>query len=192
MDFKKAIALKNKKLYQALMGREEEEVIKLCREVPDGPMHVLTIHESTVLHWATYSKQVNLVFNLLGQLSDADTHKLTTRSKAGNTILHEAATSNQLVGAAAEMLRKAPELLEIKNKRGETALFRAARCGKTQMFRFLDEKVNVCLASEGEGVLEEGRRKFYQRSDETTILHISILIEHFGEYSLYIGMTFPV
>ncbi|XAR53821.1 hypothetical protein NMG60_11022510 [Bertholletia excelsa] len=166
-------------LYRALMSGNEKKVIELCKRVLEGPMHKLTIHEDTVLHMATYSKQKDLVLNLLRQWPEAKTNKLTTKNDTGNTILHEAATSNRLVPAAGEMLRRAPELLELKNLMGENALFRAARYGKMQMFKFLDEKFNECLASEG-GVLEERREKFYQRNDETTILHISVLTEHFG------------
>ncbi|XAR53820.1 hypothetical protein NMG60_11022509 [Bertholletia excelsa] len=135
---------------------------------------------------ATYSKQKNLVLNLLRQLPEADTHKLATENDIGNTILHESATSNRIVPAAGEMLRRAPELLELKNLRGETALFRAARYGKMQMFRFLDEQVKECPVSEEEEGMLEGRRKFYQRDDKTNILHISILTEHF-DLALYIA-----
>ncbi|KAL7244281.1 hypothetical protein ACSBR1_016506 [Camellia fascicularis] len=92
-----------------------------------------------------------------------------------------------IVLTAKEMLRNAPELLRKKNKRGETALFQAAQYGKMEMFKFLDDEVNrVC---ENERIEKTERcREFYQRDDSITILHISILTEHF-DLAFYIAKT---
>ncbi|KAI7999313.1 Ankyrin repeat-containing protein [Camellia lanceoleosa] len=129
---------------------------------------------------ATYSEQTQLVLELLQLLPDKDSNEMImAENDIGNTMLHEAAACNRTVVVAKEMLRKAPELLRKKNKRGETALFRAARYGKMEMFKFLDDEVNrVC---ENDGIEEtEGCREFYQRDDNTTILHVSTLAGHFG------------
>ncbi|KAL7244274.1 hypothetical protein ACSBR1_016499 [Camellia fascicularis] len=167
------------------MRGDGNKVIEHCRKIPHGPLHILTIHNDTVLHMATYSKQKQLVLELLQLLPDKDRKMIMAENDIGNTILHEAATCNRIVLAAKEMLRKTPELLRKKNKRGETALFRAARYGKMEMFKFLDDEVNrVC---ENERIEKtEGCREFYQRDDNTTILHISILTEHF-DLALYIA-----
>ena len=78
-------------LYNALMNGDENEVIKLCKDIPEGPLYVMTIHNDTVLHMATYSKQSDLVLNLLEQLSETGhLSKLTHKNDAGNTILHKA------------------------------------------------------------------------------------------------------
>ncbi|KAI7999609.1 Ankyrin repeat-containing protein ITN1 [Camellia lanceoleosa] len=169
----------NRDLYSALMRGDGNKVIEHCKKIPHGPLHILTIHNDTVLHMATYSKQKELVLELLRLLPDKDRKMIMAENDIGNTILHEAATCNKIVLAAKEMLRKTPELLRNKNKRGETALFRAARYGKMEMFKFLDDEVNrVC---ENERIEKTERcREFYQRDDNTTILHISILTEHFG------------
>ncbi|KAA8520155.1 hypothetical protein F0562_014411 [Nyssa sinensis] len=167
----------NKEMYAALMTGDGGRVIELCRRVPDGPLHILTIHNDTVLHMATYSKQKDLVLELLRELPENHLDKMTCQNDIGNTILHEAATSNRIVPAAMEMLRKAPKLLGIRNKRGETALFRAARYGKIEMFQFLDSEVNRIYGNEGR---EEVRKAFYQRDDKTTVLHMTILTEFFG------------
>ncbi|CAL5350254.1 unnamed protein product [Camellia sinensis] len=168
----------NRDLYSALMRGDGNKVIEHCRKIPHGPLHILTIHNDTALHMATYSKQKQLVLELLQLLPDKDRKMIMAENDIGNTILHEAATGNRIVLAAKEMLRKTPKLLRKKSKRGETALFRAARYGKTEMFKFLDDEVNrVC---ENERIEKtEGCREFYQRDDNTTILHISILTEHF-------------
>lgn len=107
-----------------------------------------------------------------------ETHlnKLTLQNDAGNTILHEAATSNSTTNAAREMLNKAPELLSLSNFLGETPIFRAARYGKTMAFEFLATEVDKVCAR----MTEEHRiDAFFRRTDGTTILHISILAEHF-------------
>ncbi|GKE22854.1 ankyrin repeat-containing domain, PGG domain protein, partial [Tanacetum coccineum] len=83
----------NAELYKALSEGDDAKVCRICLELPDGPFHMLTIHNESVLHSAT--------------------------------------TNNKTVGAAAEMLCRAPLLLTMKDKFGETALFRAARYGKT-------------------------------------------------------------
>ncbi|XP_028068437.1 ankyrin repeat-containing protein At5g02620-like isoform X1 [Camellia sinensis] len=176
----------NRDLYSALMRGDGNKVIEHCKNIPQGPLHKLTIHKDTVLHMATYSKQKQLVLQLLQLLPDEDSNEdIMAENDIGNTILHEAATCNTIVLAAKEMLRKAPELLRKKNKRGETALFRAARYGKMEMFKFLDDEVNRVCENER---IEETKRctEFYQRKDNTTILHISILTEHF-DLAFYIA-----
>ena len=169
----------NRELYKALMKGDEKEVIQLCLSIPEGPVHIMTIHMDTVLHMPTYSKQADLVLKLLENLPETHLNKLTLQSDAGNTILHEAATSNSTTNAAREMLNKAPELLSLSNFLGETPIFREARYGKTRVFEFLATEVDKVCAR----MTEEHRiDAFFRRMDGTTILHISILAEHFGEF----------
>lgn len=162
-------------LYYALMNEDEKEVIKLCKDIPEGHLYVMTIHKDTVLHMATYSKQSDLVLNLLEQLPETHLSKLTHKNDAGNTIL-QAATASRTLPAATEILKKSPQLLRMRNDYGETPLFRAARYGKKKMFKFLADEVDK------ECFTEEDRKAFLQRKDEATILHISVLAEHFGEF----------
>ncbi|XP_059636415.1 uncharacterized protein LOC132278600 [Cornus florida] len=166
----------NKELYEALMREEKKQVIQLCKENPEGPLHIVTIQNDTVLHMATYSKQTDLVQSLLELLPESHYSKMTVPNNIGNTILHEAATSNKIVPAAREMLRKAPELLGLRSWHGETALFRAARYGKKDMFKFLDGEMNRILGSDA---TQEAQKVFHQRDDKTTILHATILAENF-------------
>ncbi|XP_052183131.1 uncharacterized protein LOC127795478 isoform X2 [Diospyros lotus] len=177
----------DRELYEAIEKGDEVEVIELCRKVPEGPLYPVTIHKDTVIHMATYSKQQGLVVSLLKEFQETlrDRRQMATQNDIGNTMLHEAATTNKTIDAAEEMLRLAPELLETRNKRGETAIFRAARYGKMNIFQFLEGQVNKLFEREiSEG--EEKRRAFYARDDKTTILHICILREHF-ELASYIA-----
>jgi ankyrin repeat protein len=104
-------------------------------------------HKDIVLHKATYSKQANLVLRLLEDLPPRHLNKMICQNEAGNTILHEAATLDQKnsVDVATKMLEKAPELLTMTNKLGETALFRAVRYSKTEIFNFLADKISEHL-----------------------------------------------
>ncbi|XP_052184033.1 uncharacterized protein LOC127796032 isoform X3 [Diospyros lotus] len=178
-------------LYEALMSGDENRVIQLCERVPEGPLYPLTIHNDTVLHMATYSKQENLVLRLLDKLPQSQNGKMDAKNDIGNTILHEAATSSKIVPAARAMLGRAPYLLEMRNERGETALFRAARYGKMEMFRFLDEQVKESFKSKEEEkvdkeLFEKALKEMYVRDDKTTVLHICVLTEHF-ELALHIA-----
>lgn len=164
----------NGELYEALLEEEAEKVIKLCEKLDDHALHKVTIHNDTVLHKATYSKQTPLVLTLLGALPDKFQEKMILQNDIGNTILHEAATVDQqhAVDVAEKMLQKAPDLLLMTNDQGETALFRAARYGKTPIFEFLAEKIS--------GYDEAAKQPFIQRDDKSTILHAAVLTHHFG------------
>ncbi|GFZ03265.1 hypothetical protein Acr_15g0018730 [Actinidia rufa] len=151
------------------MKGDDAKVVELCKQIPEGPLHTSSIHKDTILHMATYYGKSELALNLLEMLPDSESDKLTMENDTGNTMLHEAANSDKIVPVAMEMLRKAPKLLGMRNKYGETALFVAARYGQMKMFKFLDKQG------------EEGERKtFYQKKDQTTILHAAIIHGHFG------------
>ncbi|KAL9416220.1 hypothetical protein AB3S75_039418 [Citrus x aurantiifolia] len=65
---------------------------------------------------------------------------MTRQNKAGNTILHETASSNHALPVADKLFRKAPGLLGMRNNNGGTALLRAAHNGKIEIFNFLAGK----------------------------------------------------
>ncbi|ESR37814.1 hypothetical protein CICLE_v10028400mg [Citrus x clementina] len=162
----------NAELYNALLIREDEQkVIELCRKVPDHALYILTIHHDTVLHMATYSKKRNLVLKLLDELPDQYLDKMTRQNQAGNTILHETATSNLAIPVAEKLLKKEPGLLGMRNNNGETALLRAARYGKADIFNFLARRVS--------GYDLGTKLPFLHRNDKTNVLHIAILSQHF-------------
>ncbi|PWA89628.1 ankyrin repeat-containing domain, PGG domain protein [Artemisia annua] len=171
-------------LYKALSEGDDAKVCEICRELPDGPFHILTIHSDSVLYIASYYKRNNLVLLLISQLSQDQYDKLTSKNEAGNTILHATATNNKTVGAAAEMLRLAPSLLTMTDKLGETALFHAARYGKTKIFNFLEEQVRNYLT-------QENLRTFLLKDNTSTILHVAIHSENF-ELAFKIAETYPI
>lgn len=141
---------------------------------------MVTIHEDTVLHLATYSKQVNLVLELLERVPHDQLYKLRRPNKIGNTILHEASTLDILVPAAKEMLLKAPDLLYMRNTYGETPLYRSVSYGKIRMFKFLDDEIKKRKQITKVDV-EPDREGYYQMPEKTTILHTAVVIEKFGK-----------
>ncbi|XP_071737185.1 uncharacterized protein [Rutidosis leptorrhynchoides] len=174
----------NAELYNALSEGEDLKAFEICCRLTDGPFHYLTIHNDTVLHVATFNKRNNLVVHLLRSLHQSQYEKLTWVNSSGNTILHETSTNNWTVEAAMEMVTCAPSLLITKNKRGETPLFRAARRGKTKIFRFLDDQVKIAVR---EGAKVED---FLMRNDKSTILHSTILSQNF-ELANLIAERYP-
>ncbi|KAM0049870.1 putative ankyrin repeat-containing domain-containing protein [Helianthus debilis subsp. tardiflorus] len=162
----------NKDLFEALMKKDDAKVLDICAGIPKGPLHTVTIHEDTVLHIATYHKKNDLVLSLLKMVPAEDSHKLTWQNKSGSTILHETGTNNKTVGAAREMLRRAPMLLSVINKNGETALFYAVRHGKTKIFKYLHDEVTRRIQG-------PDLRIFLQRDDKSTILHLAILSRNY-------------
>ncbi|XP_060213089.1 protein ACCELERATED CELL DEATH 6-like isoform X3 [Lycium barbarum] len=170
----------NKELYYALMKQEPNEVIQLCQKLQEGPLHILTVHDDTILHVAAYSKQKDLVLCLLKELEtrfpEFPLDGLKHRNDLGDTILHDIATFNRLDSAAKIILDGAldgaPDLLGMRNKDGETALFRAVHYGNAVMFDFLDGQVNQLF-----DVYE--REACYYKHGGATILHAAVRSEHF-------------
>ena len=81
-----------------------------------------------------------------------------------------------MIEVAIEILKRAPELLTARNVLGETPLFRAVRYGKDEMFDLLVGELDRRKSEN-----EEGRKDCLRRNDGTTILHILIFSENFGE-----------
>ena len=165
------------KLYKALRKKDNEHVAEVCRELPEGPLQRISIYNDTVLHMATHSKQKDLVLKLLNMLP-ADRQLSDFKNNDGNTMLHEVATSDAMKDVAEELLTRDSDLLIASNDSGETPIFCAARYGQTEMFKFLAGKMG--LTKEG----PEDYKPYLRRKDGTTVLHISIATECFGE--LYI------
>ncbi|KAL8201914.1 hypothetical protein R6Q57_011061 [Mikania cordata] len=163
---------------------QDLKVFEICRDLTNGPFHILTIHHDTVLHMASFNKRNRLVVALLGSLNESQFEKLTWISSSGNTILHETTTNNGTVQAAREMLCRAPSLLMMTNKLGETPLFLAARHGKTKIFKFLGDEVETTVRK-GANV-----ETFLLRNDKSTILHVAILSQNF-DLAIFIAQRYP-
>ena len=133
----------NALVYDALRREDEEKVIKLCEDFEEQGLHILTVHDDTVLQAATYAKKPTLVLRLLQELPDRHFDKLTRQNLAGNSILHETAISNQSLEVAKKVLEKAPGLLCMRNNLGETALSGPPVMGSKTCSIFLPKKFPV-------------------------------------------------
>ena len=174
----------NSLLYDALRNQNTKKVVQLCQKAPDGPLHITSIHKDTVLHLACYSKQRDLALLLVRLFPNNLNQRLTkVKNDVGNTILHEVATSNEMTEVAMLILEKERKLLSTPNILGEMPLFRAARFGKIHMFKLLADEVD----KDGD---EERRKQQFQSRDKTTILHIAIITEHFGELVFFFKVFF--
>ncbi|KAL6332599.1 hypothetical protein AAG906_009919 [Vitis piasezkii] len=131
-------------------------------------------------------KQKDLVNELLGMLSKQIHPPLwNIKNKEGNTILHELACSDSMKNLAEKVLK----ICEYKDQK----LLTAPRHGQTEMFKFLAEKmklkvvsVEAVMSPPEEMKLKESQellnsQHHLQRDDKTTVLHISITTECFGE-----------
>ncbi|KAL6320855.1 hypothetical protein AAG906_008855 [Vitis piasezkii] len=175
----------NARLFHALMENDEDVVIELCRQesTSDGPLHVTSIHKDTVLHLACYSKQPHLAEELVQLLPNNPNLRLTKlKNDVGNTVLHEAATSNSLTQVATVMIAKQRKLLTKRNILGETPLFRAVRFGKIKMFKLLAHEVDKDN--------QEVRKEQLQSKDGTSILHIAVITENF-DLAMMITERYP-
>ncbi|KAI3718660.1 hypothetical protein L6452_19539 [Arctium lappa] len=173
MALTKAEDLKvSSELYVAVTNGMDDKVMDICAAIPKGPLHTPTVHDDTVLSLATNLKNNDLALKLLDMVPMCDSHKLTFQNNGGHTMLHETGLSNKTVAAAAEMLRRAPMLLSMTNRLGETALFTAAVNGKTKIFKFLHAE--VCRTTQGPDM-----KAFLQRDDKSTILHRAILSRNY-------------
>uniref|UniRef100_A0A7N2LRJ6 Uncharacterized protein n=1 Tax=Quercus lobata TaxID=97700 RepID=A0A7N2LRJ6_QUELO len=70
----------NALVYDALRREDEEKVIKLCEDFEEQGLHILTVHDDTVLQAATYAKKPSLVLRLLQELPDRHFDKLTRQN----------------------------------------------------------------------------------------------------------------
>ena len=60
----------NALVYDALRREDEEKVIKLCEDFEEQGLHILTVHDDTVLQAVTYAMKPSLVLRLLQELPD--------------------------------------------------------------------------------------------------------------------------
>ena len=164
-------------LYKALMDEKYSEVRRLCHAHPEDVLQKISMCNDTALHMAADSKQRDLILDLLKLLPADCNHKLSDiKNNDGYTILHEVATSDAMKDVAKELLNRDP------NELGEKPIFCAARHGQTQMFEFLAKEMKLEELSPEEG------KAHLQRNDGTTVLHISIATESFGESYIFISM----
>ncbi|CAK7351549.1 unnamed protein product [Dovyalis caffra] len=161
------------------MEQDWKSLKRFYKQDPEVAGFPLTVTKDTVLHIAVHSNDPKLLKYLL-DIALPFTYKVT--DVYGNNALHEAAATGNVEMAkillnfdrehnssttdGQQNESSVNELLEIKNNRGETALFRAAAFGRTKMVRFLCSKI-------------KNKAAHRRRDDSTSILHIAVLGKYF-------------
>ena len=172
-------------LQNSMMNKDYKEVREFCGKVPEGPLQRISIYDDTVLHMAAHSKQEDLVLDLLKMISaDLNHEHSNIKNTDGNSILHEVATSSALTDAAKELFLKDRNLTIVPNDLGEKPIFCAARYGQIKMFQILGKEMKL------EKLSPQESKAHLKRNDGTTVLHISIAAESFGESFIYLFIYF--
>lgn len=168
------------KPYRAAMKKDWESLKRYYEKNPEAAGLPLTVTKDTVLHIAVHSNDKKLLKHFL---DNAPPFSYKVTDVYGNNAVHEAAATGNvemakiLLNFDRELYCSttndgqkngycSDELLQIMNKRGETALFRAAAFGRTKMVRFLCSKI-------------KNRDVHRRRHDSTSILHIAVLGKYF-------------
>lgn len=167
---------KLRQLYSSLMKGDESNVIAQYSDWGQRRFEDFTCSRDTILHLAIYMKRENIAKKVLERhvQSGLLLPPLTQKNALGDTVLHDAAATN-MTSLAKELLIVAPELLSIQNNNSETPLFGAVRFGHTEMFRLLADWVKI---------IKVPNLPHLTDMDGSTILHMAIIAEFFGEYFL--------
>lgn len=154
--------------YQAALNNDWEAMKRFYEQKdPETVCHRLTVTNDNALLIAVYSGKREPLDSLLRIAG----HAITSENDYKNNALHEAAAIGNK--EAAELLvSRNKQLLAARNVLGETPLFRAAAFGTKEIVKFL-----ACKVMDE----KQDREIHYTRHDSTSILHIAIQGEHFGQ-----------
>jgi hypothetical protein len=166
-----------RKLYKSILNGNMTEVRAQWSTIAERDLYgAVTPRGDNILHTAICMKHKDIAREILKKCKEPE-RLLTKENALGDTVLHEAAATD-MTDVAQELLTSAPELLFKRNMRGETPLFRAAHYGKARTFWALADKLDE------RKLPADKKMPHLKRDDGTTILHITILAEFFGEYFL--------
>ncbi|GAB4830178.1 hypothetical protein Ancab_019820, partial [Ancistrocladus abbreviatus] len=176
----RGMGVQSRELYEAVLNNDLEK-IEVFFSTPPNPMEgpqrqpllqPLNVAGDTAFHIAAHQGydllRELLDLSQLSPLSSYEGHEITMQNVFGNTPLHEAAAAGCL-DAVNLLCRTCPYLTKTKNQQGETAVFRAAAFGKTDVVEFLVSR---------EIRQEELEYHCIRDCDSISILHVAILGHH--------------
>ncbi len=162
----------HEKLFQSAVKGRWEEVREICRG--HWVLNIqITESMDTVLHLAAYNNRED-IFELL---QDREHHltmiSLAMKNMEGNTPLHIAALMGNvtLCRLIIEISKSKILLQGVRNKEGETPLFKAVLHCQEEVFLYL----HSILDNKEDHV-------YYERNYGETILHCAITEEYYGEH----------
>ncbi|KAJ6376937.1 hypothetical protein OIU76_025986 [Salix suchowensis] len=164
--------------WDAAMGGDWKHIMHYYREEEHlrGLSSPVTDTLDTVLHLAVHDKVGKHCEELLEIVSKKQplTEYLMKQNTYGNTALHEA-TIYSNYKAVRLLVEHCPDLIEMKNKFGETPLFTAAGFAATEIVEFLiGSGLKQCLGDDGCLLSIHSKRK-----DELSILSVAIIGQKF-------------
>ena len=134
-----------------------------------------TANGDSAIHIAAAMENPQLIQKFLERLTpETRLGVLKQMDEFGNTGLHEAAVveNYDVASILVDFSRKSGDahenLLRVRNRLGETPVYRAAALGKTKLLQILTEQ--FCDSS----------YHFHSGKDDKTVLHMAILGQHFG------------
>jgi hypothetical protein len=168
--------------YKAALRGDWDAMKSFFNDYPEHVVSPLTINEDTAFHIAAYSESKDLLQHLIHLLPPSGIFDaLSKKNNHGNNTFHEVAKTKQVETAKfliAKLMAsngedgvrgssRVKELLEDRNKLGETPLYTAVALGQTTMAKFFNTKVDDII-------------HHFQRNDGISILHIAVIGQHFG------------
>ena len=175
------------KMPQMYYFRNQLEAFKeFFRNDPKALLEPFDLQGNTAIHIATKSDNPQLLRELLERVPQLDRRRaLRILNAHGATVMHSLVSCSHvemvdlLLSYDAEIEPEEGPLLELKNDIGETPFYRAAKRGNLKL---LKKMVNHVTDME---------KHFNRDSDDTSILHIAIIGQYFGEsITLLISLFF--
>ena len=171
---------------------ERKSFREFFKNDPDALLEPLDLLGNTSIHVAIRSKIPQLVRELLEMLSESDKRRVLTIANNRNyTVLHYASSDFKMVDvllayheelrahAVAGEIEPKRSLLELKNDLGETPVYRAAKRGNLEVLKEMVKHVDM-------------EKHFRRDIDGTSILHMAIIGQCFGESIFLIALSWCV
>ncbi|KAJ0702953.1 putative ankyrin repeat-containing domain, PGG domain, ankyrin repeat-containing domain superfamily [Helianthus annuus] len=132
-------AIRNLPIYKVAMSDDWDTVEHIFDIRPDKLDAKITCWWETPLHIAIGTNSSHVFVNkIIERIADTDVRKLRTTSWSGNTALHYAAKVGNTTDAKL-LVAKDPDIAQIVNKDGHTALKLAAKYGRLETLWYLLE-----------------------------------------------------
>ncbi|KAG4381165.1 hypothetical protein GLYMA_15G086800v4 [Glycine max] len=175
-----ALIEKMKKPYILAKRYEWEEFGRFFNKHKDLLDKQIDLHHSTPLHYAAHCGNPTMYREMIEWVGEGDIKRvLRLQDDMGNTPLHEVAFTGEVEMTKSILEHEEEEgpnqqyepLLRMRNKLGETAVYRAAALGKTDLLSFFLQDL---------GADAHRDIHFHRKGDKMSILHTAVIDQFFG------------
>ncbi|KAG4142934.1 hypothetical protein ERO13_D06G158100v2 [Gossypium hirsutum] len=172
--------------YSKLLANDFQWLEATYKQNHEALFNPITVCGDTMFHVAAYRGSEAMLQTLVELVPQTKRREvLKMKNVYGNTVLHELVTTAKAEAADLLMkevlfsdglnredyIREREEILEDRNKLGETPLFRAVEYGNMSMVKY--------LATQIEGMGGNLHRHYTRDHDGLSILHIAVIGQHF-------------